>query len=131
MYKAFFVSLPVKDLEKSKEFFSKLGFSFEPIYTYANALCMVIGKNCYVMLINDPVFNKIVVKEICDPFTFKESYVSISVSSKAEVDNYIKKATKLGATEHQHLLDKNDYSFMYVKGFSDLDGHLWMISFFQ
>ncbi|WP_186646856.1 VOC family protein [Fluviispira vulneris] len=130
MHTAFFVSLSVKDLDKSKEFFSNLGFSFDSNYTYENAICMIIGKNCYVMLINEPVFKKIVVKELCDPLTRKETYVSIAVSTKEEVDDYVKKAIKFGATEHEHLLDKNDYSFMYVRGFSDLDGHLWMITYF-
>ena len=35
-----FVNLPVKDLDKSKQFFGRLGFSFNEQFTDATAACM-------------------------------------------------------------------------------------------
>jgi predicted lactoylglutathione lyase len=45
-----FVNLPVRDLKKSMEFFSKLGFEFNPRFTDDNAACMVLSEEGYVML---------------------------------------------------------------------------------
>ena len=46
-----FVNLPVKDLRKSVEFFTKLGYTFNPQFTDENATCMIIGENLFVMLL--------------------------------------------------------------------------------
>ena len=43
MVKQIFVNLPVKDLDRAKEFFSKLDFTFNPQFTDENAACMIIG----------------------------------------------------------------------------------------
>jgi uncharacterized protein len=45
-----FVNLPVSDLKKTMNFFSNLGFTFNPMFTNENAACMVIGEDIYVML---------------------------------------------------------------------------------
>jgi predicted lactoylglutathione lyase len=37
-----FVNLPVKDLKRSKEFFSSLGFTFNQQFTDENAACLVL-----------------------------------------------------------------------------------------
>ena len=51
-----FVNLPVKDLKKSKEFFTKLGFTFNPHFNDQNATCMIIGDNIFAMLMIEPFF---------------------------------------------------------------------------
>lgn len=56
MAKQIFVNLPVKDLDKTKEFFSKLGFAFNPKFTDHNAACMIIGENIYAMLLVEKFF---------------------------------------------------------------------------
>lgn len=38
------VNLPVKDLDKSIEFFTKLGYTFNPQFTDETATCMIV--NC-------------------------------------------------------------------------------------
>jgi hypothetical protein len=46
-----FVNLPVKDLNKSIGFFTRLGFSFNVEFTDEKATCMVVGENIFVMLL--------------------------------------------------------------------------------
>jgi uncharacterized protein len=46
-----FVNLPVKDLNKTIEFFTKLGFTFNPQFTDENATCMIVGEDIFVMLL--------------------------------------------------------------------------------
>lgn len=38
-----FVNLPVKNLNKSVEFFTRLDFKFDPQFTDENATCMIEG----------------------------------------------------------------------------------------
>lgn len=43
MSQQIFVNLSVKDLPKSKTFFEKLGYSFNPQFTNDDAACMVLA----------------------------------------------------------------------------------------
>jgi uncharacterized protein len=51
MPRQIFVNLPVKDLNKSIEFFTKLGFTFNQQFTDQNATCMIVGENIFAMLL--------------------------------------------------------------------------------
>lgn len=54
-------------VNKSKEFFGKLGFTFNLIFTDDNAACMVISEENYAMLLTKAFFkNFIPGREICD-----------------------------------------------------------------
>ena len=53
-----FVNLPVQDLEKSKAFFTALGYSFNPTYTNDDAAGMVISESIYVMLLTHDKFRE-------------------------------------------------------------------------
>ncbi|WP_407934907.1 VOC family protein, partial [Flavobacterium lindanitolerans] len=46
-----FVNLPVKNLNRSIEFFRKLGYTFNPQFTDENATCMIISDTIFVMLV--------------------------------------------------------------------------------
>jgi predicted lactoylglutathione lyase len=61
-----FVNLPVKDLPKSKEFFGKLGFSFNPQFTDDKAACLVISDNIFAMLLTEPFFKTFTKKDVAD-----------------------------------------------------------------
>ena len=49
MARQIYGNLPVKNLERTKAFFTASGFSFEPKFSDENAVCMVIGENIFVM----------------------------------------------------------------------------------
>ncbi len=51
MTKQIFVNLPVKDLNKTIEFFTELGFTFNPQFTDDNATCMIIDENIFAMFL--------------------------------------------------------------------------------
>ncbi len=56
MAKKIFVNLPVKDLKRSIDFFTHLGFTFNPQFTDEQATCMIIGENIYAMLLVEDRF---------------------------------------------------------------------------
>ncbi len=66
MAKQIFVNLPVKDIKKSMEFFTKLGFSFNSHFTDQKAACLIIGENIFAMLLIEPFFKTFTKKEIND-----------------------------------------------------------------
>jgi len=119
-----FVNLPVKDLDKTIEFFTKLGFKFNPQFTDENATCMIIGENIFAMLLVEKFFKSFTRKDICDTSRSTEVINALSVDNRKQVDEMVKKALAAGATKHN---EPKDYGFMYQWGFEDLDGHLWEV----
>lgn len=117
-----FVNLPVKDLNKSIEFFTKLGFTFNPQFTDETATCMVISEDIYAMLLTHAKFKEFTPKTICDATKSTEVLVCLSRESRDQVSELVSKAVAAGGATYA---DSKDYGFMYQHGFQDLDGHLW------
>ena len=122
-----FVNLAVRDLKKSMDFFTKLGFGFDPKFTDDKAACMVISDEAYVMLLGEPFFKTFTRRELCDTAKHTEALFALSCGSRAEVDGMVNKAIAAGG---KHAMDPQDHGFMYGWSFYDLDGHhrkvLWM-----
>ncbi|MEX0965778.1 MAG: VOC family protein [Bacteroidia bacterium] len=121
-----FVNLPVKDLGKSREFFSKLGFSFNEQFSNEKAACLILGENLYSMLLTEPFFKSFTKKEIGDAKKAMEVLIGIDAKSRAEVDDIVKKAVAAGGSIY---LEPQDHGWMYSHSFADLDGHQWEIIF--
>jgi len=124
MPKQIFVNLPVKDLKKSVEFFTKLGFSFDQQFTDRNATCMVVAKDIYVMLLVEKFFRGFTPKELVDAKKSTEVLIALSVDSREDVDDMITKAVISGGKEPRK---PQDHGWMYSRSFEDVDGHIWEI----
>lgn len=119
-----FVNLAVRDLKKSMEFFSKLGFEFNPKFTDEKAACMILSEQAFVMLLSEPFFKTFTKRELADTSRQTEGLFCLSCSSRAEVDDMVKKAIAAGG---KHAMDVQDHGFMYGWSFYDLDGHHWEV----
>ena len=120
-----FINIPVKNLAKTREFFSKTGFSFRPEFSDENATCMVIGDNIFAMLLAEKFFKGFIPgREICDSAKSKEALLGIAVEKRAEVDKIVENAIKAGAKEFGMA---QNHGWMYGRNFEDLDGHIWEI----
>ncbi|OMF28080.1 extradiol dioxygenase [Paenibacillus sp. FSL H8-0548] len=120
--KNIFVNLPVKNLNESVDFFSKLGFEFNPQFTDENATCMIIGENIFAMLLVEDYFKSFIKKEIADATTTTEVIVALSAESREQVDEIVNKAFAAGA---KHYNEPVDHGFMYSWSFQDINDHLW------
>jgi predicted lactoylglutathione lyase len=118
------VNLPVKDLNRSIEFFTKLGYTFNPQFTNENATCMIIAEDISVMLLVETFFKTFTKKEIADATKTTEVLITLSAESKEAVDELVAKAVAAGGTTPN---PKQEQDFMYGHGFQDLDGHLWEV----
>ena len=119
-----FVNLPVKDLNKTIDFFTKLGFRFNPQFTDENATCMIVGEGIFVMLLIEKFFKTFTKKEICDTKKNTEVIIALSAESKEKVDQMIKNAIESGGIESR---ETQDYGWMYGRNFEDINGHIWEI----
>ena len=119
-----FVNMPVSDLERSKAFFAKLGFGFDPAFTDENAACMLVGEQAYVMLLARTTFAQFAKLPLADPRTHTLGLYCFSVSTRDEVDTVSAAALAAGGTEADGA---EDHGFMYSRSFFDLDGHGWQV----
>ena len=126
MAKEIFVNLPVKDLNRSIEFFTKLGFTFNPQFTDEDATCMIIGENIFSMLITEKLFKTFTKKPIADASKATEVITCISVNSREEVNAMLDAAIAAGGVEYNNL---QDFGWMFYRAFEDLDNHQWEVMY--
>jgi uncharacterized protein len=117
-----FVNLPVRSLDKSIGFFTKLGFTFNPHFTDETATCMIVSDDIFVMLLTQEKFKTFTPKPICDATQATEVLVALALESREAVDAMVKQAVAAGGTTYKA---PEDHGFMYAHGFQDLDGHIW------
>ncbi|MEY3408069.1 MAG: hypothetical protein RL038_1130 [Actinomycetota bacterium] len=123
MINSIFVNLPVRKLQRSVEFFTGLGFTFNAQFTDESSTCMIIGENMYAMLLEDEKFTGFIDKPIADTSTV-EALIALSCESRDEVERIAEKAFELGARRYK---EPDDHGFMFAWGFEDLDGHIWEV----
>ena len=127
MTKELWINLPVKDLKKSKEFFTALEFSFTSKYGDTDySACLIVGtKNIAVMLFEENMFKGFTQNNLTDTKQSTEVLFSIDAESKAEVDTMAMKVEAAGGIVFSKPADNQGW--MYGCAFSDLDGHRWNI----
>ena len=119
-----FINLPVRDLKRSVDFFTKLGFAFNPQFTDERATCMIVSEEAYVMLLVEDRFKDFTKKEICDTSARTEGIFALSAESKSDVDEMVRIAVESGGSS---AMPPMDYGFMYGWSFYDPDGHHWEV----
>jgi predicted lactoylglutathione lyase len=120
-----FVNLPVKDLKRSIDFFTTLGYSFNPEFTDENAGCLVIEEDhIYAMLLTHESFKRFTKKEIVDTTASSEAIFALSAESRDAVDGLVDKALASGGSASN---EPDDEGNMYGRSFQDPDGHLWEV----
>jgi predicted lactoylglutathione lyase len=126
MGRQIYVNLPIKNMERSQAFFKALGFSFNPQFTNEQGACMVVADDIYVMLLTEPFFAGFTRKPVSDAKKSTEVLLCLSCSSRAEVDELVRKAVAAGGATP---VPPQDHGFMYGHGFEDLDGHQWELMY--
>lgn len=125
--KQFWINLPVKDVSRSKTFFSHLGFSFNTEQGNSpNSASLLLGeKGVVVMLFDEPTYKSFTNTEIANTAQATEVLLSIDAQSKEEVDEMAKKAVEAGGTSTHKPGEMQGW--MYGCIFTDLDGHRWNV----
>lgn len=119
-----FVNIPVRDLQRSIEFFETLGFAFNTQFTDATGTCMLVGEDAYFMLMTADKFRGFSKRPLGDAQKETSALFAITVQSRDDVDTLVEKALAAGGSL---AVDPQDHGFMYVRSFYDLDGHHWEV----
>ncbi|MFC5832542.1 VOC family protein [Nonomuraea insulae] len=115
-----FVNLPVRDLDRSKKFFTELGFN---LFGMGEGMAsVVINEETQVMILTEPLFASYITKETTDAEKSTEAILVLGLENPAAVDALVDKALAAGATPAGV---KQEPGFRYQRGFADLDGHHW------
>ena len=121
MITSIFINIPIANLKRSVDFFTELGFIFNPQFTSEDTTCMLVGPNIFAMLLERDRFTGFIDKPVADTST-SEVILSLGCESPDEVRKLAEAAFALGARKVDEIDDKG---FMISWGFEDLDGHLW------
>ncbi len=124
MANGLYLNLPVRDVERSRQFFAQLGFTHNPQFSDENAVCVVITDQTALMLLNHNMFAGFAPRPICDTDKHVEMLAAISVGSRTEVGEMVAKAVAAGGETYA---EPKDYGFMLQHGFRDPDGHVFEI----
>lgn len=119
-----FINLPVADVPRSQAFFEALGFSINPQFSGETAICVVLGENMHAMLLQRDYFATFCRLPVADATRFTEILTALGVDSRARVDEIVDKALAAGGTPHR---DPQDHGWMFLRTFTDPDGHIWEI----
>lgn len=120
-----FVNLAVENLDASVDFFTSLGFTFNPAFTDDKATCMIVSDEAFVMLLVRDRFTDFTTKALVDSTTHTEAILAYSVDSREQVDEVVDAALGAGGRPANEPMDHP--GFMYQRSFQDPDGHLWEV----
>ena len=124
MAKQIFINLAVKDLQKSMDFYTALGFINNPQFSDDAGKCMVWSENIYVMLLTHEKFSNFATKPIADTKSAVAGLFSLSTDSADEVNSIVTSGLRAGGIEPNEI---RDYGFMQQRTIEDFDGHTWEI----
>ena len=124
MTKQIFINLAVKDLQKSMDFYTALGFTNNPQFSDDQGKCMVWSENIFVMILTHEKFESFATKPIADTKSSLAGLFSLSVESVDMVNSMVTNGLKAGGTEPSEM---KDYGFMQQRTIEDFDGHTWEI----
>ena len=123
MTQMIFVNLPVADLEKSKAFYSAIGFTNEPKFTDETAAAMQLSDAIVVMLLTHDKWKQFTSKAIPNAKESAQVMNALGRDSREAVDTMVEQVKAAGGTPDCNPVQ--DYGFMYGRSFEDLDGHIW------
>ena len=121
-----YINLPVKDLNKTREFWTALGFSFNEKFSDSNAICLILNEGImYAMLLKHDFFQTFTDLTVSDSST-TQVLIAIAVESRDLVDEIVKLALENGASRYR---EPADHGWVYYDSFADPDGHQWEVMF--
>lgn len=126
MAKQIFINLAVKDLQRSMDFYTALGFTNNQQFSDDSGKCMVWSDTIFLMILSHEKFASFATKPIADTKLNVAGLFSLSTDSLDEINTMMENGLKAGGIEPNEL---RDYGFMQQRTIEDFDGHTWEIFF--
>lgn len=120
-----YVNLPVKDIQKTKEFWINIGFPINEQITDEKAVCVMLNDTIQAMFLTEEFFQTFSERPVPKGDT-TQVLVAIGLDSREEVDQVVNAAVANGAYQHE---EAQDHGWMYQNSFWDINGHGWNVIF--
>ncbi|MGU3377108.1 VOC family protein [Chryseobacterium sp. M5A1_1a] len=121
-----YVNLPIKDVQKTRAFWTTLGFSINEQFSDDKAICVVMKEDhIYAMFLKEEFFQTFTNRPFAKGDT-TQVLLAIGVDSREEVDQIIKTAIENGGSKYSESMD---HGWMYQSAFADIDGHQWEVMY--
>ncbi len=128
MTKEIWLNLPVRDVNQSKEFFLKIGFTQNEKHESGDMVCFEVGeKKMTVLFFAEETFKDFTKTGIADTKAGSEVLISFDAESRDEVDETARKVFDAGGTVFSEPAEIQGW--MYGFAFADPDGHRWNMLF--
>ncbi|GGO62722.1 glyoxalase [Nonomuraea cavernae] len=115
-----FVNVPVKDLHRSKSFYTALGFDYFGMTD--DMASVIVSERTQIMLLTEPTFAGYARNEVADPAKTTQAILVLGLDDQEQVDELLGKAVAAGAEE---LGEPVTAGGRYQRHFADPDGHHW------
>lgn len=125
--KKFWLNLPVRDIRRSKAFFTEIGFTLNPNFqSNDDSASFLIGEHDFVMMLfPEEAFQGFTQNKIADTTRGTEVLLNIDAQSREEVDEMAQVVRQAGGTIYAEPGESQGW--MYAFGFEDPDGHRWSV----
>ncbi|WP_347216089.1 VOC family protein [Chryseobacterium sp.] len=121
-----YVNLPVKDVQKTRAFWTTLGFSINEQFSDEKAVCVVMKEDhIYTMFLKEEFFQTFTNRPFAKGDT-TQVLLAIGVESREEVDHMVRTAIENGGSKYSEPMD---HGWMYQSAFADLNGHQWEVMY--
>lgn len=121
-----FINLAVKDLNRSADLYTKMGFTINPVFSDDSAKCLMWSDEIFLMAMTQERFKTFATKPLADTKNNLAGLFALSVESVEKVNEVAGKAVEAGAAEPKPM---QDHGFLQLRTIEDFDGHTWEIFF--
>ncbi|MDG4651426.1 VOC family protein [Chryseobacterium arthrosphaerae] len=119
-----YVNLPIKDVQKTRDFWTKLGFSVNEQFSDEKAICVIMKEDhIYAMFLKEEFFQTFTNRPFAKGDT-TQVLLAIGVDNREDVDRIINTAIENGGSKYSEPMD---HGWMYQSAFADIDGHQWEV----
>ena len=120
----FFPNIQVASAAATREFWTSLGYEFDPMYSTDDVLCLVLQKGAVAVMLHEAEsFARFLPGTTAsDSRAATEVLLSFDLASREAVDALYEGVIAAGGTQARPT---EDLGFMYTRSFRDLDGHVW------
>lgn len=122
MINQIFVNLHVKDLDKAREFYTKLGFTINEQFSDNTAACVVISEHIFIMLLTHDKFKQFTLKEISDANKTTEVLNALALENKDQVNKMFDAALAAGGSEVDRQKIMASCSPVHLTTLTDISG---------
>lgn len=122
MSRKIIIHLSTKNVPGARAFYTALGFTVNEEMSGETSVCIVMSETISAMFSAESAFANYSPKAVCDTSKYLEVLNCLTCSSRAEVDEMIRRAKVGGGSVFE---DAEEHGSLYMHSFLDPDGHGW------